>query len=152
MANVNKRSGKTLRAEIAGAGFAGLTAATALAQRGWSVTLHEKGPELRAFGAGIYLWHNGLRVLEGIGALEDVLNGSHTPPIYETRRHNLTVSRETFNGLPWRIMTRQHLHDALANKARASRCRNPYQFRSREGRPVRQDRACLWRDSARPIW
>jgi 2-methyl-3-hydroxypyridine 5-carboxylic acid dioxygenase len=117
MANVNKRSGNTLRAEIAGGGFAGLTAATALAQRGWNVTLHEKGPELRAFGAGIYLWHNGLRVLEGIGALEDVLNGSHTPPIYETRRHNLTVSRETFNGLPWRIMTRQHLHDALANKA-----------------------------------
>lgn len=118
MANVNKRSGNTLRAEIVGGGFAGLTAATALAQRGWNVTLHEKGPELRAFGAGIYLWHNGLRVLEGIGALEDVLNGSHTPPIYETRRHNLTVSRETFNGLPWRIMTRQHLHDALANKAR----------------------------------
>jgi 2-methyl-3-hydroxypyridine 5-carboxylic acid dioxygenase len=118
MANVNKRGTNTLHAEIAGAGFAGLTAATALAQRGWSVRLHEKGPELRAFGAGIYLWHNGLRVLEGIGALEDVLNGSHTPPTYETRRHNLTVSRETFNGLPWRIMTRQHLHDALANKAR----------------------------------
>ena len=30
-------------AEIAGAGFAGLVAATALAQRGWKVTLHEKG-------------------------------------------------------------------------------------------------------------
>src|SRR5882757_9459039 len=118
MANVNKRGGKTQHAEIAGAGFAGLTTAIALRQRGWSVRLHEKGPELRAFGAGIYLWHNGLRVLEGVGALEDVLNGSHTPPTYETRRHNLTVSRETFNGLPWRIMTRQHLHNALANKAR----------------------------------
>ncbi|HVZ52830.1 MAG TPA: NAD(P)/FAD-dependent oxidoreductase [Pseudolabrys sp.] len=118
MVNVNKHSAKTKHAEIAGGGFSGLTVATALAQRGWSVRLHEKGPELRAFGAGIYLWHNGLRVLEGIGALEDVLNNSHTPPVYETRRHNLTVSRETFNGLPWRIMTRQHLHDALANKAR----------------------------------
>jgi 2-methyl-3-hydroxypyridine 5-carboxylic acid dioxygenase len=117
MANVNRRSGKALHAEIAGAGFAGLTAATALAQRGWSVRLHEKGPELRAFGAGIYVWHNGLRVLEGIGALEDVLNGSHTPPTYETRLHNKTVSRENFNGLPWRIMTRQHLHDCLAKRA-----------------------------------
>ena len=66
---MNKRSGKTMHAEIAGAGFAGLTAAVALRQRGWSVRLHEKGPELRAFGAGIYLWHNGLRVLEGLGAL-----------------------------------------------------------------------------------
>src|SRR5580698_3526092 len=114
MANVNKRRGKTLHAEIVGAGFAGLAAAIALAQRGWSVRLNEKGPELRAFGAGIYLWHNGLRVLEGIGALEDVLNGSHTPPTYETRLHNQTVSRENFGGLPWRIMTRAHLHDCLA--------------------------------------
>lgn len=117
MAYVNKRGGKTLHAEIARAGFAGLTAAAALAQRGWSVRLHEKGEELRAFGAGIYLWHNGLRVLEAIDALEDVLDDSHTPPVYETWRHSKSVSRETFNGLPWRIMTRQHLHDALANKA-----------------------------------
>ncbi|MES2028239.1 MAG: NAD(P)/FAD-dependent oxidoreductase [Pseudomonadota bacterium] len=119
MTNINKRSGKTRHAEIAGAGFAGLTAAIALRQRGWSVRLHEKGSELRAFGAGIYLWHNGLRVLEGLGVLEDVLNGTHTPPTYETWMHNKSVSRETFNGLPWRIMTRQHLHHALANKARA---------------------------------
>ena len=119
MAQVNKRSGKTMHAEIAGAGFAGLTAAVALRQRGWTVRLHEKGPELRAFGAGIYLWHNGLRVLDNLGVLEDVLDGTHTPPIYETWLHNKSVSRQTFNGLPWRLMTRQHLHDALANKARA---------------------------------
>ena len=119
MAHVNKSSGRTMHAEIAGAGFAGLTAAIALRQRGWSVGLHEKGPELRAFGAGIYLWHNGLRVLDNIGVLEDVLKGSHTPPIYETWLHNKSVSRETFNGLPWRVMTRQHLHDALVKRARA---------------------------------
>jgi 2-methyl-3-hydroxypyridine 5-carboxylic acid dioxygenase len=118
MTNVNRTSMRTRHAEIAGAGFAGLTAAIALRQRGWSVRLHEKGEELRAFGAGIYLWHNGLRVLESLGVLEDVLNGSHTPPIYETWLHNKSVSRETFNGLPWRIMTRQHLHNALAQKAR----------------------------------
>jgi 2-methyl-3-hydroxypyridine 5-carboxylic acid dioxygenase len=119
MANVNKRRGKTLHAEIVGAGFAGLAAAIALSQRGWSVRLHEKGPELRAFGAGIYLWHNGLRVMEALGTLEDVLEGSHTPPVYETWRHNKSVSRETFNGLPWRIMTRRHLHEALARKAKS---------------------------------
>ena len=119
MTNVNKRSGKTPHAEIAGAGFAGLTAAIALRQRGWSVHLHEKGPELRAFGAGIYLWHNGLRVLESLDILEDVLDGSFTPPVYETWIHNKSVSRETFNGMPWRIMTRQHLHNALVRKAQA---------------------------------
>ena len=119
MANLNSNPGKTRRAEVAGGGFAGLTAAIALRQAGWDVQLHEKSPELRAFGAGIYLWHNGLRVLEGIDALEDVLNGSHTPPTYETWMHNKSVSKETFKGLPWRVMTRSHLHDALVKRAKA---------------------------------
>lgn len=119
MANPSAASHRTRRAEIAGGGFAGLTAAIALRQNGWDVRLHEKGPELRAFGAGIYLWHNGLRVLEGLDALEEVLEGSHTPPTYETWMQNKSVSRETFNGLPWRIMTRQHLHNALVSRARA---------------------------------
>ncbi|MEM5584857.1 NAD(P)/FAD-dependent oxidoreductase [Roseibium sp. AS2] len=118
MANINKKSGKALRAQVAGAGFAGLTAAIALRQNGWDVTLHEKDSELRAFGAGIYLWHNGLRVLEAVGALDDVLLGSHTPPTYETWMQNKSVSKETFNGLPWRIMTRSHLHNALVKRAR----------------------------------
>jgi 2-methyl-3-hydroxypyridine 5-carboxylic acid dioxygenase len=58
-------------------------------------------------------------VLEALGALDEVLQGSHTPPTYETRLHNKSISKETFNGLPWRIMTRSHLHDALVNRARA---------------------------------
>lgn len=119
MANVNSSSGRTRRAEVAGAGFAGLTAAIALRQNGWDVQLHEKSSELRAFGAGIYLWHNGLRVLEGIDTLNEVLRGTHTPPAYETWMHNKSVSKETFNGLPWRIMTRSHLHNALVDRAKA---------------------------------
>ena len=55
-------------AEIAGAGFAGLTAACALAQRGWSVRVHERGQRLRTTGAGIYIYENGLRVLAAVGA------------------------------------------------------------------------------------
>ena len=54
----------------------------------------KRSSELRAFGAGIYLWHNGLRVLEGIDALNDVLHGTHTgPPAYETWMHNKSVSQ-----------------------------------------------------------
>ena len=53
MANVNNTSGKARRAQVAGGGFAGLTAAIALRQNGWDVVLHEKSSELRAFGAGI---------------------------------------------------------------------------------------------------
>src|SRR5436190_1253547 len=55
-------------AEIAGAGFAGLTAACALAQRGWSVRVHERGERLRTTGAGIYIYENGLRVLAAVGS------------------------------------------------------------------------------------
>jgi 2-methyl-3-hydroxypyridine 5-carboxylic acid dioxygenase len=105
-------------AEIAGGGFAGLTTAVALRQRGWTVRVHEKASELRAFGAGIYLWHNGLRVLESIGALDEVLRGSMRPPIYETRLHNQTVSKEKLPGMAWRVMTRQTLHAAILAAAR----------------------------------
>ena len=49
---------------VVGAGFAGLTAACAFAQRGWSVRVHERADQLRPTGAGIYVYENGLRVLE----------------------------------------------------------------------------------------
>jgi 2-polyprenyl-6-methoxyphenol hydroxylase-like FAD-dependent oxidoreductase len=57
-------------AEIAGAGLAGLTLATRLAQLGWKVRLHERNAELRMFGAGIWLWESGLRTLETVGAFD----------------------------------------------------------------------------------
>src|SRR5215831_5857954 len=59
--NVSRMTARR-HAEIAGAGFAGLTAAIALTARGWSVRVHEASPELRALGAGIFIWENGLRV------------------------------------------------------------------------------------------
>src|SRR6266850_158718 len=55
-------------AEIVGGGFAGLTAACALAQRGWRVRLHERADRLRTAGAGINVYANGLRVLEALAA------------------------------------------------------------------------------------
>lgn len=58
------------RAEVAGAGLAGLMLSTRLAQLGWDVTLHERSSELRMFGAGIWLWENGLKSLQLVGALD----------------------------------------------------------------------------------
>lgn len=106
-----------LSAEVAGAGFAGLVAATTLAQQGWDVTLHEQGEELRSVGAGIVLWNNSLQVLKAIGAYEPLLPYTMVPPFYETRIHNETVSQEDFGGLPWRTMTRKALHHALVEAA-----------------------------------
>lgn len=108
----------TRNAEVAGAGFAGLVAATTLARSGWRVTLHEKDTELRPLGAGIVLWHNSLQVLKAIGAYERLLPHTMAPAFYETRMHNVSQSREDFDGLPWRTMTRRALHDALVDTAR----------------------------------
>lgn len=112
-----KAKGKP-HAEIAGAGYAGLIAAVALAQRGWSVRLHEKRDTLGSFGAGIVLWENALRVLRAIGAFEEVAQKSFTAPFYETRMHNKTVALEPFERDPWATMTRQHLYDAILAQAR----------------------------------
>lgn len=57
----------TRHAEIAGAGLGGLAAAIALGQKGWSVRVHERADDLRMFGAGIWLWENGLRALDALG-------------------------------------------------------------------------------------
>lgn len=111
---------KKRHAEVAGGGFAGLVAAAALAQRGWSVTLHEMGSDLRALGAGIFMWENGLRVLENVGAFDEVMANSVTPNFYETRVHDVTVSKEMFAGHRWRTMERAVLHAALVNAAKRS--------------------------------
>lgn len=69
-------------AEIAGGGFTGLTLGTALAQAGWTVRIHERSPEIRAFGAGIWIWDNGVRVLKAIGAADEALDGCTEAPTY----------------------------------------------------------------------
>lgn len=71
--------------EIAGGGIGGLAAAAAFARRGWSVRVHERQPELRTLGAGIYLWENGLRVLEALGAYDDATRDAHRGVTIEYR-------------------------------------------------------------------
>ncbi|MBH0115921.1 FAD-dependent monooxygenase [Salinibacterium sp. NG253] len=105
-------------AEVSGGGFAGLTAATALARMGWSVRLHERAPEFRTEGAGIVLWNNSLQVLDKIGAMPDLMSKSMTPPAYETRMNNVMQSQETLDGIRWRTLTRPHLYDTLLVAAR----------------------------------
>src|ERR1700688_366761 len=107
-------------AEIAGAGFAGLAAACALAQRGWSVRVHERADALRTDGAGIYIYENGLRVLEALGACEEAIAGAHIAHTRETRDdRNRILSVHRWDTTASRVysIVRQRVIDALAAAA-----------------------------------
>ena len=106
-------------AEIVGAGFAGLTAACALAQRGWSVRVHERGDRLRTTGAGIYIYENGLRVLEAVGAYQAAVKDApfaHTRVVRDDR--NRTISVHKWGGSRVFSIVRQTVINALADAAR----------------------------------
>jgi 2-polyprenyl-6-methoxyphenol hydroxylase-like FAD-dependent oxidoreductase len=108
------------RAEIVGAGFAGLAAACALAQRGWRVRVHERGSVLRTAGAGIYIYENGLRVLQALGAYTDAVAGAHiahTREVRDDRNRVLSVHRwDTSKSRVFSIV-RQTVINALAAAA-----------------------------------
>ncbi len=106
-------------AEIVGAGFAGLTAACALAQSGWSVRVHERADRLRTTGAGIYIYENGLRVLEAVGAYEAAVKGApfaHTREVRDGDDKLISVHR--WQGSRVFSIVRQNVINALASAAR----------------------------------
>src|SRR5688572_18902300 len=106
-------------AEIVGAGFAGLTAACALAQRGWSVRVHERADALRTTGAGIYIYENGLRVLEAVGAYEAAVKGAPFAHTREVRDEaNRVISVHRWDGSRVYSIVRQTVINALAAAAR----------------------------------
>src|SRR6516162_5852421 len=112
---------KQRHAEIAGAGFAGLTAACALAQRGWSVRVHERSDRLRTAGAGIYIYENGLRVLEAVGAYDAAVAGAppaHTREVRDDRNRVVAVHR--WRGSRVFSIVRQNVINALAAAAAAA--------------------------------
>jgi 2-methyl-3-hydroxypyridine 5-carboxylic acid dioxygenase len=109
---------RTLHAEIAGGGYAGLAAAIALKQRGWTVQVHERAPEVRSFGAGLGLWPNGLRVLKALGAYDEVVERGHWAPSYDDRDASDKLMRERpLQKMSFLPITRQNLHVALLNAA-----------------------------------
>jgi 2-polyprenyl-6-methoxyphenol hydroxylase-like FAD-dependent oxidoreductase len=107
------------RVEIAGAGLAGLTAACALAQRGWRVRVHERADRLRTTGAGIYVYENGLRVLEALGAYAAAVAGAPIAHTREVRDHrDRVISVHRWQGSRVFSIVRQRIIDALGDTAR----------------------------------
>ena len=108
-------------AEIAGAGVAGLIAAAALAQRGWTVRVHERAPDLRNYGAGISCWYNFAKCLKAVGAYEQARQNARPFYIRETRdeknRVLYTIAAEPDRGIQTFSLTRRDLSFALASAA-----------------------------------
>jgi 2-polyprenyl-6-methoxyphenol hydroxylase-like FAD-dependent oxidoreductase len=105
--------------EIAGAGLSGLAAAAAFGRAGWSVRVHERGNELREIGAGIFMWENGLRVLEAIDAFNEATAGGELDEYWEIRdeRQRLLQSGWMMGGTRLYTILRSTLHQALAQAA-----------------------------------
>ncbi|MER5418260.1 FAD-dependent oxidoreductase [Streptosporangium roseum] len=60
------------RAVVVGAGIGGLTAAVALQQRGWNVTVFERASSLEPVGSGLAVSANALKALDTIGVGDEI--------------------------------------------------------------------------------
>jgi len=110
---------KRRKVEIAGAGLSGLALAVRMAQLGWKVTLHEKNSDLRMFGAGIWLWGNGLKSLQIIGAYNEAVRRAKI--IKEWRiadqEGNILMTRPMTPGDQLLLPPRADLYQSLINRA-----------------------------------
>jgi 2-polyprenyl-6-methoxyphenol hydroxylase-like FAD-dependent oxidoreductase len=108
--------------EVAGGGIAGLTAGLAFVRAGWSVRVHEQDDALRIPGAGIYIWENGLRVLETLGVLDAVSAGAIPATRHEKRDHDGRAFTSAGFAPDFRLIVpeRRTLLTALANALTAA--------------------------------
>ena len=106
------------RVEIVGGGFGGLVAAAALADRGWSVTLHERRGDIDTEGYGIAIQPNMALIFAALGIEGAILAGG----AHIDRRDsmdglgNILMSRPSRRS-PYRI-DRRHVVRLLAERAR----------------------------------
>jgi 2-polyprenyl-6-methoxyphenol hydroxylase-like FAD-dependent oxidoreductase len=109
-------------AEIAGGGIAGLSAGMILARSFWTVRVHERSPEIREAGAGIYIRNNSIKVLEEFGLFAALQ--PHGTRIERTRMRDQhgRVLQDISNTAQSRlhVFPRQSLIDVLAEGARAA--------------------------------
>lgn len=108
-------------AEVAGAGLGGLATSIALAQRGWTVRVHERSDTLRMFGAGIWLWENGLRSLAALGVEEDATKRARRiETLVAKDEHGRQLMHRAFGAKDRLVLPpRADLYDALIARAEA---------------------------------
>lgn len=112
---------------IAGAGIGGLTAALALAARGFSVEVYERAETLEEVGAGIQLSPNASRILIDLGLAPALASAVVEPEGMDVRdaASGATLLSATLGpaigaryGSPWWVVHRADLQAALAAAAR----------------------------------
>jgi salicylate hydroxylase len=110
---------------IVGGGIAGLTAALALAERGFPSHIFERASELREIGAGLQISPNASRILDRLGVV-DALEGRYATPEAVTIRDASTLEpiaevrlgaygRERW-GAPYLVAARGALQSALLSR------------------------------------
>jgi len=104
-------------AEIVGAGFGGLVAAVALAERGWRVRVHERRATVLGEGYGIAIHRNMAHIFASFGLLDQILAGGMKIDRRDSMdTHGAVVmSRRTFRSSS--RIDRQHIVSLLARRA-----------------------------------
>jgi 2-polyprenyl-6-methoxyphenol hydroxylase-like FAD-dependent oxidoreductase len=107
---------------VAGGGVGGLTTAIALRRAGLEVDLYEQAADLQQIGAGLHLWTNAVKVLQGLGVAEKVAENSceMRKAEFRTARGGLIaswpipeISRDY--GAPTLMISREALSGVLAS-------------------------------------
>lgn len=114
------------RITIAGGGIGGTTAAAALAQAGYAVTLLESAPQFGEVGAGVTLAPNAMRGMDFIGVMERVASAGVEPhrqriQHWQDDRALFTMERANAReqyGAPYVYIHRADLHAILVDAAR----------------------------------
>jgi salicylate hydroxylase len=110
---------------VAGAGLGGLTAALALLQRGFDVSVFEQSNELREVGAGVQLGPNAMRVFAALGLEEAIAAFSFVPEAHVVRSGKTGAAIATTQmkgvyeaqyGIGYHTMLRADLQNALAER------------------------------------
>ncbi|KQM20657.1 FAD-dependent monooxygenase [Novosphingobium sp. Leaf2] len=111
---------------VVGGGIAGMTAAAALAQEGFAVTLLESAREFGEIGAGVTLSPNAMKGLDFIGVCEAVASAGVEPArqrIQHWQDGRTIVAKDRSDqraryGAPYVTIHRADLHEVLVGAAR----------------------------------